>query len=101
MYSFLFKRFNMVTKNVTRLYATVCKAKKLGRNGGHPSTCCLCTLQSPYVVPGLVQTGFTDFCISFDININLELTTFLQMLSGRFSSLPTKFRKASSFSLNT
>ena len=55
----------MGTKNAARLYARVCKANKIGRNGGHQSTCCLCILQSPCIAPGLVQTGFIDLCIFF------------------------------------
>ena len=74
----------MGTKNAARLYARVCKANKIGRNGGHQSTCCLCILQSPCIAPGLVQTGFIDLCIFFDIYINLELTTFLNDVCALF-----------------
>ena len=34
VYSFLLKGFNMGTKNLARLYVGVCKADKIGRNGG-------------------------------------------------------------------
>ena len=57
----------MGTKNVARLYVGVCKAYKIGQNGGELSTCCLCTLQFPYIIPSLVPTGFTNLHISFDI----------------------------------
>lgn len=53
----------MENKNVARLYVG---ANKIDGNGGwKPYTCCLCTLQSPYIVPGLVPTGFTHLRISF------------------------------------
>ena len=64
----------MGTKNLARLYAGVCKADKIGRNGGQPSTCCLCTLQFPYIIPGLVPTGFTNLRISFDILLESPFT---------------------------
>ena len=67
MYYFLVKGSNIGTKNLARLYVGVCKADRIGLNGGQPSTSCLCTLQSPYIVPDLVLTGFIDFRISFDI----------------------------------
>ena len=72
----------MGTKNLARLYVGVCKADKTDRNGGQPSTCCLCTLQFPHIIPGLVPTGFTNLLISFDIL--LESTRFLKMASIRF-----------------
>ena len=95
VYSFLVKGFDMTTKNLARLYVGVCKADKIRRNGGQPSTCCLYTLQFPYKIPGLVATSFTNLRISFDIL--LESTSFLKMVSTRFSWLTRKFRKASSF----
>ena len=71
----------MGTKNVARLYAG---ANKIDRNGRwKPYTCCLCTLQSPYRVPGLAPTGFTDLRYFFDIL--LKSTRFLKMVSIRFS----------------
>ena len=64
--------------------------------GRHPHhICCLWTLQSSYIVPGLVSTGFTGLHIYIDIL--LELSRFLRMVSIRFSWLTTKFRKASCF----
>ena len=91
VYSFLVKEFNMETKDVASLNVGDYKADKIDRNGGHPSSWCLCTLQSPYIVLGLVQTGFTDLRISFDIL--LDLTRYMNKVSVRFSSLTTKFRK--------
>ena len=67
----------------------------MGRNGGQPSTCCLCTLQFPYIVLGLVPTGFIDLRISFDIL--LESLSFWKMVSMRFSWLSKKFTKAPFF----
>ena len=95
VYSFLVKRFNMGTKNFPKLYVGVCKADKIGRNEGQASTCYVCTLEFPYIIPGLVPTGFMNLRISFDIL--LESTSFLKMLPIRFSWLITKFRKASFF----
>ena len=80
---FLVEGFNMGTKNVATLYEGICKADEIGRNGGQLSTCCLCTLQFPYIMPGVVPTGFTVSSISFDIL--LESTRFLKMVSIRFS----------------
>ena len=70
----------------------VCKADEIGLNWGQPSTTCL---QSPYIVTGLVPAGFIDLHISVDIL--LESTQFLKMVSKRFSGFTTKFRKASFF----
>ena len=60
MYSLLVNVSNIGTRNLARLYVGVYKADRIGLNGGQPCTSCLCTLQSPYIVPGLVPTGFTD-----------------------------------------
>ena len=73
----------MGTKNLLRLYVVVCKAGKIGRNGGQPSTYCLCTLQLQCIIPDLVPTGFTNLRISFDIL--LETIRFLKMVSIRIS----------------
>ena len=54
------KGFNKGIKNLARLYVGVCKANKIGRNGGQPSTCSLYTLQFPYIIPGQVLTAFPD-----------------------------------------
>ena len=45
-------------------------------------------LQSPYIVSGLVPTGFLNLSIPFDLP--LELNKTLKMVSTSFS---TKFRK--------
>ena len=37
----------------------VYKADRIGVNREQPSTSCLCTLQSPYIVPGLVSMLFS------------------------------------------
>ena len=71
MYSFLVKKFNMETKDVASLYVRDCRANIIDRNGGHPSSKCLCTLQSPCILPGLVLTGFTGLRISSDILLEL------------------------------
>ena len=65
MYLFIVKGFNIGTKNLQRLYVGIYKPNKIGWNGGQLSTCCLCTLQFPYIIPGLVPTGFTGLRISF------------------------------------
>ena len=73
----------MGTKNLARLYVGVCKANKIDQNRGQPSTCCLCTLQFPYIIPGLVPTGFINLHISF--GILPESPRFLKMVSICFS----------------
>ena len=55
VYSFLVKGFNMRTSNLAMLYLVICKASKIGRNCGQPYAWCLCTLQFPYIIAGLVQ----------------------------------------------
>ena len=54
----------------------VCKADKVGLNGGNPSTSCLCTLQSSYITHGLAPTGFIDLQTSFEILV--KSTKFLK-----------------------
>ena len=51
----------MGTKNLARLSVVV--YNKIGLNGGQPSSCCLCTLQFPYIIPGLIPTGFNYILI--------------------------------------
>ena len=46
------------TKYLASLYVGVCKADKIGLKGGQPSTHFSCILQDPYIIPGLVTTGF-------------------------------------------
>ena len=82
VYLLLVKGFDTETKNLAKLYVRVYKADKIGRNGDQPSTCYFCALQSPYIVPGLVPTGFTELCIYFDII--LELTRSLKVVSIHF-----------------
>ena len=48
----------------------------------------LWTLQSPYLIPGLVPTDLKDSLISSDIL--LIATSFLKILSTRFSCLTAK-----------
>lgn len=67
MYLILVKGFNLGTKNLARMYVVVFKAD------------CLCTLQSPYIVTGLVLTGFTDLSVSFDIM--LESSRFSEKIT--------------------
>ena len=65
VYSFLFKGFNMETKSLARLYVGVCRAHKITRNWGQPSTCCLCTSgnQARYYVWKLQGTLTTSRCL--------------------------------------
>ena len=60
MYSFLVHEFNMETENLARLYMVVWKADKSDLNVWQRSTSRLCTLSSPYRLPGLVQNIFKD-----------------------------------------
>ena len=50
----------METENLARLYMVVWKADKSDLNVWQRSTSRLCTLQSPYRLPGLVQNIFKD-----------------------------------------
>ena len=81
--------FNMGTKNLAMLSEAVCEADEIGLNGVQPSTCCLYTLQSPYIVPGLVPTNFIDVSVSSEIL--LQSIKFLKMVSILFSWLSAKF----------
>ena len=63
------------TKDFASLYAGVCKADKIGLKGRHPLTHFVCTLQEPYIIPGLVPNGFTCFRVSSDMLF--ESTSFL------------------------
>ena len=51
------------TKYFASLYVGVCKAGKIRLKGGQPSTYFLCTLQEPYIIPGLVPTVFRCLCV--------------------------------------
>ena len=55
------------------------------------------TLQSPYIIPGLVPTGFRDLLVSSDML--LDARSFFKMLSTRFSWLIAKFKIPSFFRL--
>ena len=46
------------TRYFESLYVGACKADKIGLNGGELSTHFFCTLQEPYIIAGLVPTGF-------------------------------------------
>ena len=63
----LVKGSKIGTKYFTSLYLGVCKADKIGLKGGLPSTHYLCILQEPYIIPGLVPTGFRCFRVSSDM----------------------------------
>ena len=63
------------TKDFASLYGGVCKADNIGLKGRQPSTHFLCTLQEPYIIPGLVPNGFTCFRVSSDMLF--ESTSFL------------------------
>ena len=65
----------------TRLYVGVCKADKIGRNGG--SHLLVVYVLAIYIIPELTFTGFINLRVSFDIL--LESTGFLKMVSIRFS----------------
>ena len=63
------------TRCYTSLYVVLCKADKIGLRGGQLSTHFLCTLQEPYIIPGLVPTGFR--CLRVSSDMLLESTSFL------------------------
>ena len=83
------------TTYLASLDVGVCKANKIDLKGGQPSSHFLCTLQEPYIIPGLVPTGFR--CPRVSLDMLLELTSFLYILSTGFSCLVTIFKKLSSF----
>ena len=68
------------TKYFASLYVGVCKANKFGLKDEKPSTHFLCTLQEPYIIPGLVLTGFTCLRVSLDMH-HFLLTSPLQKRS--------------------
>ena len=55
------------TKYFASLYVGVCKAGKIRLKGGQPSTYFLCTLQEPYIIPGLILTAFRCLRVSSDM----------------------------------
>ena len=83
------------TTYLASLDVGVCKANKIGLKGEQPPPHFLCTLQEPYIIPGLVHIGFR--CPRVSSDMLLELTSFLYILSIGFSCLVTKFKKLSSF----
>ena len=78
MNSLVVKGFKIGTKNFASLQVGVFKADKIGRIGGQFPTLALCTLHEPYMIPGLVPTGFKDFLV-FSV-ILLDSTNFLRTL---------------------
>ena len=70
--------FNLIYWTLAWLYVRVCKADRIGLNGGQSSTSCFYTLKSPYIVPSIVPTGFIDLPMSLDIL--LEWTKFWKMV---------------------
>ena len=63
------------TKYFASFYASVFKADKIDLKGGEEPTHFLCTLQEPYIIPGLVLTSFR--CLSVSSDMLLESTRFL------------------------
>ena len=61
VYSLLVNDFKLGIKNFANLLVRVLTADKIGGNGGQLSTLHLSTLQSPYIIPGLVPTGVEIF----------------------------------------
>ena len=55
------------TKYFASLYVGVYKADKLGLRGGQSLTHFLSTFQEPYIIPGLVPTGFRSLRIPLDM----------------------------------
>ena len=60
------------TKYSASLYAGVCKVDKIGLKDGQPSTYVLYISQVPYIIPGLVSTGFR--CLRVSSNMLLKST---------------------------
>ena len=77
VYSLLVKDFKIVTRNFANLKVGVLIADKIGRKGGQLSIISLQTLQSPYIIPGLVPIGFRDLLFSSDML--LDATSFLKI----------------------
>ena len=83
------------TKYFASLYVGVCKANKIGLKGGQPFTHFLCTLQEPYIVPGLVPTGFR--CLRVSSDILLKSTRFLKIFINVFFLTGNKIQKNLAF----
>ena len=66
---FVVKGFKIWTKNFTNLLE---EADKLVWNGEQLFTIALCTLHEPYIIPGLLPTGFNDFLVFSDILFFLD-----------------------------
>ena len=63
------------TEYFASLYAGFCNPDKIGVKGEQPSTHFLCALQEPYIIPGLVPTGFR--CLRVSSDMLFETTSFL------------------------
>ena len=73
MYLLVVNGSKIGTKNLASLYvAGVCKADKSSIKGGQPWTHFLCTLQEPYIITGLVLTGFRCFRVSSDRHLSQQ-----------------------------
>ena len=70
------------TKYFASLYVGVSKVDKYGMKGGQPSTHLLYILQEPYIILGLVPTGFRCQRVSSDML--LESTSFSNFISAFF-----------------
>ena len=58
VYSLLHKSLRTGTKNFAKLYEQVPNADNIGLNLGAPFTVSLCTLGSPYIIPGCEPIGY-------------------------------------------
>ena len=83
VYSLQVKDFKIGTRNYASLQVGVVIADKKSRKGRQSSMVSLCTLQSPYIIPGLVPNELRDLFVYS--NILLNATNFLKILSTRFS----------------
>ena len=65
VYSFNVNSLSIGANNFAMLYAQVPIADKTGRNGGtlFDAPLPLCTLQSPYIIPGMVLENYNLFLI--------------------------------------
>ena len=73
----------IATKNFTNLYVGVCKTNKMVLKANQSLTNFLWTLQEPYIIPGIVPTGFK--CLFVYLDRIFQSTNFLQILLMRFS----------------
>ena len=61
VYSLLVSGSKIGTKYLASFCVGVCQANKISLKGGQQGTHFLCTLQEPYIIPGLVPTGSSLF----------------------------------------